>query len=278
MKVCCHLRAESTGLVIGAVGLVVGLTVAVVLCVGNHFGAAALSGLLSFCLTSLVFLLWHAYGRVWLRRTAASLHGLAAARNAQIEQARESLLVAEQCRIQAQRTVALRRDMDSQVEQALGIRTQLAQVEAESDRLKAALGARRYFLLTRQWDNMEGSEFEDFLRQIFELLGYSVRLTRATGDNGVDLIITKHGVRIAVQAKRYGTNVSNGAVQEVHTGMAFYDCHYCAVVTNSQFTKQALELARKINCVLVSGSDLPGLIQGSYQVLESLCCKNLVAG
>lgn len=39
-------------------------------------------------------------------------------------------------------------------------------------------------------DNMTGVEFEDFLAQLFQKLGYKTEKTKASGDYGVDLIIT----------------------------------------------------------------------------------------
>jgi restriction system protein len=59
-------------------------------------------------------------------------------------------------------------------------------------------------------------------------LGFSVRKTKVTGDQGVDLIVEGEGRLIAVQAKGYTGSVGNKAVQEVYAGMAFYG-HTCAV-------------------------------------------------
>ena len=96
-------------------------------------------------------------------------------------------------------------------------------------------------------DQMSGVEFEGFLCQLFAKIGYSVQTTRASGDQGGDLVLTeptsKH--RIVIQAKRSSKPVSNRAVQEVLGAMAYYGCSSGIVVTNGEFTASALSLAAK---------------------------------
>jgi HJR/Mrr/RecB family endonuclease len=92
-------------------------------------------------------------------------------------------------------------------------------------------------------DLMTGREFELFLQKVFSRLGYHVEVTQATSDQGGDLVIEKFGERCLVQAKRYSNNVSNSAIQEAFTARNFYNCQSCMVVTNSYFTKSAIELA-----------------------------------
>ncbi len=108
-----------------------------------------------------------------------------------------------------------------------------------------------------------GIAFERFLEEVFEVLGYDdVERTKATGDQGVDLIVTDGSQRIAIQAKLYSSNVSNDAVQQAVAGMAIYNCDRCAVITNSEFTNSARELARANGCKLINGRRLRRIIRG----------------
>lgn len=93
-------------------------------------------------------------------------------------------------------------------------------------------------------DHMPGRVFEEYLAAVFREKGYKVELTPATKDQGGDLVISKRGVRTVVQAKRWKENVSNHAVQEVVAAKPFYRADQAIIVTNSGFTKSAIELAR----------------------------------
>jgi HJR/Mrr/RecB family endonuclease len=122
-------------------------------------------------------------------------------------------------------------------------------------------------LLNTNTGAMSGGDFEEYLADIFRYRGYQVERTGQTGDQGVDLIVSLGaGTRIAIQAKCYGGSVSNNAIQEVYTGMAFYRCHGCAVVTSSHFTTGAREVAAATGCLLIDGSQIANLIRGRVVV------------
>lgn len=128
----------------------------------------------------------------------------------------------------------------------------------------------RRLLRGENWRAYRGVEFEMFLEAVFEELGYDVETTKASGDQGVDLIVTFRGCRIAIQAKGYADSVSNGAVQEAHTGMTYYQCSAAAVITNSRFTRSAIDVAQRVGCQLVDEDLLPQLIMGDVD-LWSMC-------
>ena len=99
-------------------------------------------------------------------------------------------------------------------------------------------------------DRMGGRVFEKYLNVLFKQLGYNVKLTQYVGDWGADLIIMKNGYKTVVQAKRYKNKVGVKAVQEVCAARGKYDCQNALVVTNSYYTKPAIELARANNVQL----------------------------
>ncbi|MCD6159310.1 MAG: restriction endonuclease [Kosmotoga sp.] len=99
-------------------------------------------------------------------------------------------------------------------------------------------------------DNLEGKDFERFLLLLFRRLGYNAHLTGRGKDQGADLVIKKRFLRTAVQAKRYSNSVGNAAVQQVYASRKIYNCRKAMVVTNSRFTREARELARKTGVVL----------------------------
>lgn len=99
-------------------------------------------------------------------------------------------------------------------------------------------------------DLMTGLEFEDFIVNLFKRMGYETSKTPATGDQGIDVVAEKHGIKIGIQAKCYSKNVTNSAIQEVTAGVKHYRCDKAIVATNNVFTKSAIELAHSNNVVL----------------------------
>jgi len=99
-------------------------------------------------------------------------------------------------------------------------------------------------------DMMTGQEFEVIVSKLFEDIGYKVTHTKASGDQGVDVVAEKDGVKIGIQTKCYSKPVSNSAIQEIVAGIRHYGCTKGMVVTNCIFTKSAYELAESNNIIL----------------------------
>ena len=110
------------------------------------------------------------------------------------------------------------------------------------------------------YSDMDGIEFESICADILELNGYACKLTKGSGDHGADIIANKDGKTYAIQCKRYDSSVGNKAVQEAYTGKAFYNTDYAVVLTNSDFTKQAIEDANKIGVLLWDGDMFSELV------------------
>jgi HJR/Mrr/RecB family endonuclease len=122
-------------------------------------------------------------------------------------------------------------------------------------------------LRSMNWIMLQGVPFEQFLKEIFIEWAYEVSTTKVTGDQGVDLIVAKNGMRAAIQAKGYvSSTVGNSAIQEAHTGMVHYRCQKCAVITNSTFTSGARQLAESVGCRLIDHDMIPLLIEGKINL------------
>lgn len=105
-------------------------------------------------------------------------------------------------------------------------------------------------------DNLSGLEFEKYVAKILKSRGCAnVKLTEYY-DWGVDIIAEKDGVRWGVQVKRYSGAVKAAAVRQAVTALNKYDCSRAMVVTNSYYSRQARELARSNNCILIDRNTL----------------------
>lgn len=118
-------------------------------------------------------------------------------------------------------------------------------------------------------DKMDGETFEQYLEALFIKLGYKAVRTQYRGDYGVDLILRKDGKKIAVQAKRYTGKVAIKAVQEIYSGAAYYGAEEAWVVTNSDFTAAARQLAEANGVTLIGREKLTALIEQSTEAKTS---------
>ena len=100
-------------------------------------------------------------------------------------------------------------------------------------------------------DGMDGHDFEYFCADLLERSGFTkVAVTPGSGDQGVDVLASKDGIKYAIQCKCYYTPLGNKPIQEVNAGKIFYNCHVGVVMTNSTFTPKAQELANATNTLL----------------------------
>jgi len=108
--------------------------------------------------------------------------------------------------------------------------------------------------------SMNGLDYEYFCANILQELGWNAKVSKASGDQGADIVATKINIpSIAIQCKKYSKPVGNKAVQEVISGQVFYKTKKAVVVTNNSYTKSAKELAKSSGVLLLHHSDLPKL-------------------
>ncbi len=115
---------------------------------------------------------------------------------------------------------------------------------------------------SKDYDLMEGREFEYFCADLLEKRGFlEVEVTKGSGDNGVDILAEKDGVTYAIQCKRYDEPVGVKAVQEAYAGRDYYDRMVGVVMSNQYFTKNAVDMARKLKIMLWDRGYLEEMIE-----------------
>lgn len=102
---------------------------------------------------------------------------------------------------------------------------------------------------------MTGIEFEQYIKDKLESEGCVVVDTPLSNDYGADLLLHLEDAVCAVQCKFYGKSVGVKAVQEVIGSLDYYKANFGAVVTNSSFTQQAVNLAASNGVLLIENAD-----------------------
>lgn len=98
---------------------------------------------------------------------------------------------------------------------------------------------------------MDGLQFEHRCAELLRYRGFhKVTVTKGSGDQGIDILAQKNGLKYGIQCKYYSHPVGNQAIQEAYAGADFYDCDAAMVMTNNTFTRAARELAEKLEVEL----------------------------
>jgi restriction system protein len=107
--------------------------------------------------------------------------------------------------------------------------------------------------------DMDPIEYEQMVANSLADLGWQTRLTKASGDQGIDVIAEMRGKRVVIQCKRYASSIGNSAVQEAFAGKTFENADHAAVVSNAEFTRSARQLADTTHVMLLHHDELSKL-------------------
>lgn len=117
------------------------------------------------------------------------------------------------------------------------------------------------------FDNMDGHKFEYFCANLLEKNNfYGVKVTKGSGDHGVDITANRNGVSYAIQCKCYSQAVGNKAVQEAYSGKAIYKKDIAVVMTNNFFSKQAIDDAKTLGVLLWDRNILISLLNSNNNI------------
>jgi hypothetical protein len=178
-------------------------------------------------------------------------------------------------------SLAERRHRVRRALELLGPSDELAEAQAEAraaDERKAATAERRRLseaekarrLDMKDVDSMTGVQFERYVARLLIHQGFQdVKLTSASGDQGVDITAARGAVKFAVQTKRQAAPVSRQAVSDAVAGKALHGCTAAVVITNGRFGDGAKQLARANDCLLVDGGTLAHWID-AFRLSEAL--------
>lgn len=107
-----------------------------------------------------------------------------------------------------------------------------------------------------QLKSMDPVEFEKFCAFLYEQQGYTAYLSALTGDEGIDLWLTRGEEKVVVQCKRYAGTVGQPVVRDLFGTMVHNKANRAALVTTGGISRQAEEWAADKPIHLVDGHEL----------------------
>jgi len=94
--------------------------------------------------------------------------------------------------------------------------------------------------------------FEIEVRELVEHFGYQAEHTQPSHDYGVDVIGTRGSRRVVIQCKLYKTSrVGGETINQLAGSRQFHDATDAICITTGRYTKQAREIAGKLNINLL---------------------------
>lgn len=101
------------------------------------------------------------------------------------------------------------------------------------------------------WLEMDPWDFEKEIALLFKKQGYSATVTKGSGDEGIDIHLSKNGIKGMVQCKRFKTKVGPGPVRDLYGAMMASNYKYGYLVCPSGFSDKAFEFSKRKNIKLI---------------------------
>ncbi len=134
-------------------------------------------------------------------------------------------------------------------------------MQEEDEWFRQQLGMTPLEYVLYRVDRMNGIEFENWCQRLLTISNFNkATTTKASNDQGVDVLAEKDGIKYAFQCKCYSSDLGNKPVQEVSVGKAIYGCHVGVVITNQHFTAGAKEAAAATGILLWDREHLSEMI------------------
>jgi restriction system protein len=134
--------------------------------------------------------------------------------------------------------------------------------------LGIGVGQQTSFASATSLDALSGPAFEKVIGTLLSRMGFTIEMTKATGDGGVDIVASLEkalvGGRFLIQCKRYAVGNSVGAplIREFYGALtADRRAAKGIFITTSVFTDQAREFARDLALELIDREKLQCLLQ-----------------
>lgn len=107
------------------------------------------------------------------------------------------------------------------------------------------------------WKSLDGYKFEEEVAKLYQEFGYETKVTKKSGDGGIDIIMkNKSGEKIFVQCKNHANPVPVNVARELLGVMTAHGVKKGILVCSNGITKEGHELTKKNSIELVTNNQL----------------------
>ena len=123
-------------------------------------------------------------------------------------------------------------------------RQEAVRVRLEAERARKAAERAERRKLREHWESLRGVPFERELAALYRYFGYQVRSTPKSGDQGIDLILTKDGKTTIVQCKGQKGPASPAVVRELYGALVAFRADDAILACTGGFTRGVSDFVR----------------------------------
>lgn len=102
------------------------------------------------------------------------------------------------------------------------------------------------------WMSLTGHQFEHELARLYRTQGYIAKVTKGSGDKGVDIFLEKGSDKILVQCKAHKKAVGPAVARELFGAMNSFGVQKGVIASLSGFTKGVYEFVKGKDIELIS--------------------------
>ncbi len=123
-------------------------------------------------------------------------------------------------------------------------------------------------------DKMNGHEFEALVEELVKRMGFSADERKLTADGGIDILAHSNEPffegKYIIQCKRYSQKIPESPVRDLYGVVHSSNANKGILITNSNFTKAALDFAKDKQIELIDGTKLRCLLTKYELCMEKL--------
>jgi len=130
---------------------------------------------------------------------------------------------------------------------------QIAAYEAEQEQQK---------LKRSYWEFLDGYAFEGATAEVLKKHQFNPIVTRGSADGGIDIEVTRNGLRGVVQCKAHVSSVGPSVVRDLYGVIHHCGANFGIIVSRGGFSRGAIDFARDKPILFLDVSDLIAMQEG----------------
>jgi Restriction endonuclease len=143
---------------------------------------------------------------------------------------------------------------------------------------KAAHGAEQAFLRKKRsyWEFLDGYAFERATAEVLKKHQFNPIVTPGSADGGIDIEVTRNGLKGVVQCKAHVASVGPHIVRDLYGAIHHCGASFGIIVSRGGFSRGAIAFARDKPILFLNVSDLIAMQEGVDVLREAFTPKTML--